>query len=182
MYGLIKNNLLFDDQLINEGKILQARWAVHRHHVLGNLEEDRIRSSSGKKSPNEFPPVPSMSHLQPAREHQLELPEREINYSSWKDNDIGALWSRFTSNLGQNQGGDIKKAEQKNYIWHIPGCERFHLLLSIVLRLHGHLFRRLAITRLRLAIPWLWLAITWLRGSVSEPSPRVTAGARHAEV
>ena len=42
MHGLLKNNLLFDDQLINEGKILQARRAVHRHHVLRNLEEDKI--------------------------------------------------------------------------------------------------------------------------------------------
>ena len=82
MYGLLKNNLLFNDQLINEGKILQARRAVHRHHVLRNLEEDRIRSSSGKKSPNESAPVPSMSHLQPALEHQLELPEREVDHLS----------------------------------------------------------------------------------------------------
>ena len=42
MHGLLKNNLLFDDQLINEGKILQSRWAVNRHHVLRNLEEDKI--------------------------------------------------------------------------------------------------------------------------------------------
>ena len=90
MHGLLKNNLLFDDQLINEGKILQARWAVHRHHVLRNLEKDRMGSSSGKKSPNESAPVPSMSHLQPALEHQPELPEREVDHLSSKNNDIGA--------------------------------------------------------------------------------------------
>ena len=52
-------------------------------------------------------------------------------------------------------------------------------LLSIVLRLHGHLVLRLAIA-LRLAIT-LGLAKT-LRGGVSKPSPRVTSRARHAEV
>ena len=52
-------------------------------------------------------------------------------------------------------------------------------LLPIVLRLHGHLVLWLAIA-LRLSIA-LRLAITLLRGSVSKPSPTVTARARHAD-